>query len=48
MLIKIIACEAPKTCELICYLTDISREQKLLTFTNANDVAFPGEDVNVA
>ena len=48
MLIEIIAGEAPETYELICYFTDISCEQELFTFTYTNDVAFPGEDINVA
>ena len=47
VLVQIIAGQAPKTHELMCYFTNISCEQKLLTFTNANDPVFPGEDINV-
>jgi hypothetical protein len=47
VLVEIIAGQAPKTHELICYFSNISCEQKLLTFANANDLVFPGKDINV-
>jgi hypothetical protein len=48
MLVEIVAGQAPKTYELICYFSDLAREQKLLTFTNTNEIVFSGEDIHVA